>query len=48
MCHLTWGGATAVWTGASGAAGSAGPQVGRLDLTRMLGQGYQVTRFTPC
>jgi hypothetical protein len=25
-----------------------GPQLGRLDLARVLGQGYQITQFTPC
>ena len=39
LCHLAWNGTR---------ASPPGPQLGRLDLTRRLGQGYLVTRFSPC
>jgi hypothetical protein len=51
LCHLTWNGVTALLTGTprgTSPTGAPGPQLGRLVLTRVLGQGYQITQFTPC
>lgn len=48
LCHLTWDGVAAILNGTAAAGPAPGPQLGRLDLTRVLGQGYQVDRVAPC
>lgn len=60
LCGLTWDGPGAVLHGTTPpepAAGEPpvpkpgpqpGPQLGRLYLTRVLGQGYRIDRITPC
>jgi hypothetical protein len=49
MCRMTWNGVAAILAGEGGHnASPPGPQIGRLQLTRVLGQGYQVAGFTPC
>jgi hypothetical protein len=35
-------------TATAAPAPAPGPQVGRLDLVRVLGQGYQITHMQPC
>lgn len=48
-CHLTWPGLTGIVHGrAADSACPPGPQLGRLDLVRVLGQGYEVVRFATC
>jgi hypothetical protein len=45
-CHLTWPRADQVHSTDPG--GPPGPQIGRLDLVPVLGQGYQITSIHPC
>jgi hypothetical protein len=48
LCGLSWDGLGAVVHGTTAAGLPAGPQLGRLDLTRVLGQGYRITHLTRC
>ena len=47
-CGLSWDGLAGILHGTTPPGSPPGPQLGRLDLTRVLGQGFQVARFTPC
>jgi hypothetical protein len=48
VCRLSWDGLAGILHGTTPPGPPPGPQLGRLDLTRVLGQGFQVARFTPC
>jgi hypothetical protein len=48
LCGLRWDGVAAILQGTPAPGPQPGPQVGRLDLGRVLGQGYQIVRITPC
>jgi hypothetical protein len=48
-CHLSWDGLSGVLDGTTAdSLRQPGPQLGRLDLARVLGRGYQIVAFTPC
>lgn len=48
-CHLSWDGLSDVHGGTTPERRpQPGPQLGRLDLARILGRGYQIIAFVPC
>jgi hypothetical protein len=48
VCRLSWNGVTGILRGTPPSAPPPGPQLGRLDLTRVLGLGYKEVHFAPC
>ena len=49
VCHLSWGGSPGTRDGTTAERRpQPGPQLGRLDLARILSRGYQIIAFVPC
>lgn len=48
LCAMSWHDLAGILHGTTPPGPAPGPQLGRLELTRVLGQGYQIVRFTPC